>query len=79
MTREQFDWMRSPEGSLVLGDVETVAAKILHLREVLGVSRFELHISVGTLPHDRVLRSIELLGTKVAPIVNSDSQERSDF
>lgn len=79
MTREQFDWMRSPEGSLVLGDVETVAAKILHLREVLGVNRFELHISVGTLPHDRVLRSIELLGTKVAPIVNSDSQERSDF
>jgi probable LLM family oxidoreductase len=70
MTREQFDWMRSPEGSLVLGDPATVAAKILRFKELLGVNRFELHISVGTLPHDKVLRSIELLGTKVAPIVN---------
>jgi probable LLM family oxidoreductase len=70
MTKEQFDWMRSPEGSLVLGDPETVAAKILRFKELLGVNRFELHVSVGTLPHDKVLRSIELLGTKVAPIVN---------
>jgi len=70
MTREQFDWLRSPEGSLVLGDPETVAAKILHFREVLGVNRFELHVSVGTLPHDQVLRSIEMLGVTVAPIVN---------
>jgi probable LLM family oxidoreductase len=70
MTRQQFELMRAPEGSLVLGDVETVAAKILRWREVLGVDRFELHISVGTLPHEKVLRSIELLGTKVAPIVN---------
>lgn len=69
MTRQQFDWMRSPEGSLVLGDVDTVAAKILRWTEVLGVDRFELHVSVGTLPHDKVLRSIELLGTKVAPAV----------
>jgi probable LLM family oxidoreductase len=69
MTREQFDWMRSEEGSLVLGDVETVAAKILRWKEILGVNRFELHVSVGTMTHDKVLRSIELLGTKVAPIV----------
>jgi probable LLM family oxidoreductase len=69
MTREQFDWMRSEEGSLVLGDVETVAAKILRWKEILGINRFELHVSVGTMTHDKVLRSIELLGTKVAPIV----------
>ncbi len=70
MTKQQFDAMRAEDGSLVLGDVETVAAKILHWKEMLGVNRFELHVSVGTLPHDQVLRSIELLGTKVAPIVN---------
>ena len=69
MTRQQFDMMRGPEGSLVLGDPETVASKILRWKEVLGVSRFELHISVGTLPHEKVMRSIELLGTKVAPLV----------
>jgi probable LLM family oxidoreductase len=71
MTREQFDWLRSPEGSLVLGDAETVAAKILRYRELLGVNRFELHVSVGTVPHEKVLRSIELLGTKVRPIVDA--------
>jgi probable LLM family oxidoreductase len=70
MTKDQFDSMRSPEGSLVIGDVETVADKILRFEEILGINRFELHISVGTVPHNRVLRSIELLGTKVAPIVN---------
>ncbi len=69
MTREQYNLMRSPGGSLVLGDPETVAAKILRWKEVLGINRFELHVSVGSLPHDQVLRNIELLGTKVAPMV----------
>jgi alkanesulfonate monooxygenase SsuD/methylene tetrahydromethanopterin reductase-like flavin-dependent oxidoreductase (luciferase family) len=69
MTRQQFDMMRAPDGSLVIGDAETVAAKILRWREILGVNRFELHISVGSLPHERVLRSIEMLGTKVAPLL----------
>jgi probable LLM family oxidoreductase len=69
MTRDQYDLMRSPEGSLVLGDPETVAAKILRWKKILGVTRFELHISVGTMPHPQVLRSIELLGTSVAPLM----------
>ena len=70
MTRQQYNLMREPEGSLVLGDPETVATKILRWKEILGVTRFELHVSVGTLPHAQVLRSIELLGTKVAALVN---------
>jgi alkanesulfonate monooxygenase SsuD/methylene tetrahydromethanopterin reductase-like flavin-dependent oxidoreductase (luciferase family) len=69
MTREQYDMLRRPDGSLVLGDPKTVADKIVRWREVLGVNRFELHISVGTLPHEKVLRSIELLGNEVAPLV----------
>jgi probable LLM family oxidoreductase len=69
MTRLQFDGMRGPRGSLVFGDPAAVAAKILRWREVLGIERFMLHISVGTLPHERVLRAIELFGTKVAPLV----------
>lgn len=69
MTRQQFDWLRGPEGSLVLGDPQAVADKIDRFREILGVSRFELHVSVGTLPHDRVLKSIEMLGTDVAPLL----------
>jgi alkanesulfonate monooxygenase SsuD/methylene tetrahydromethanopterin reductase-like flavin-dependent oxidoreductase (luciferase family) len=70
MTRMQYDAMRGPSGSLVMGDPEEVAGKILRWKDILGISRFMLHVSVGTLPHDKVLRSIELLGTKVAPLVN---------
>jgi probable LLM family oxidoreductase len=71
MTPQHYDMMRAPSGSLVVGDVETVAAKILRMRDVLGIERFMLHISVGTLPHEQVLRAIELLGTEVAPLVNT--------
>lgn len=66
MTREQFDWMASPTGSLVVGDPETVATKIDHWREVLGIDRFMLHAAT-TLHHEQMLHSIDLLGTKVAP------------
>ena len=67
MTRLQFDAMRSPGGSLVLGDPHDVASKMLLWREALGIERFMLHISVGTLPHEKVLQAIEHLGREVAP------------
>lgn len=67
LTRDQFDWMASPEGSLVVGDPEMVAAKILRWKELLGIERFMLH-TAGSVAHDAGMRSIELLGTKVAPI-----------
>ncbi|VAV96913.1 Putative oxidoreductase [hydrothermal vent metagenome] len=69
MTRPQFEAMRSPEGSLVLGNPQEVATKILRWQEILGISRFMLHVSVGTMPHSQVMHSIELLGTKVAPLI----------
>ena len=65
ITRPQFDAMRSDQGSLVLGNPEQVAAKILRWKEVLGIERFMLHVSVGTIPHEQVMKSIELLGTEV--------------
>jgi probable LLM family oxidoreductase len=71
MNRQQFDVMRGPGGSLVLGDAETVAKKIIRIREILGIDRFMLHISVGTLPHDQVLHAIELLGNEVTPRVEA--------
>lgn len=71
MTRDQFEWMSGPDGSLVIGDPELVASKILRWREVLGFNRFELHISVGTIPHEKVLESISLLGEGVGPLVRS--------
>jgi probable LLM family oxidoreductase len=69
MTRPQFEAMRGPKGSLALGNPQEVAAKILRWQETLGISRFMLHVSVGTMPHSQVMHSIELLGTEVAPLV----------
>jgi len=69
MTKDSFDQMRNPDGSLTLGNPEQVAEKIVGIQRALGISRFMLHISVGTLPHAQVLKSIELLGTEVAPLV----------
>ncbi|WP_433593579.1 LLM class flavin-dependent oxidoreductase [Nocardia sp. CA-145437] len=67
MTRDQFDALRSQSGSLFVGTPDYVGEKIAEVRDTLGLDRFMLHTSVGTLPHEKVLHSIELLGAKVAP------------
>lgn len=67
--RSSFDAARSFEGALYVGDPETVAQKIIHLRKHVGITRFFLHVPVGTMPHEEVMRAIELLGTEVAPRV----------
>lgn len=69
MNRSHFEMMREPEGSLLVGSPQQVIDKILYQYELFGNTRFLLHISVGTLPHALVMRSIELLGTVVAPAV----------
>lgn len=71
-TRAAFDQARSLRGALYVGDPDYVAEKIVLLRRNLGVTRFFLHVSVGTMPHRDVLRAIELLGTKVAPLVRKE-------
>ncbi|MNV45291.1 Luciferase-like monooxygenase [compost metagenome] len=70
--RSSFDAARSFEGALYVGDPETVAKKIVHLRKKVGVTRFMLHVPVGSMPHDEVLGAIELLGREVAPRVREE-------
>ncbi len=77
MTRHQFDTLRSPRGALVVGSPEEVAQKILFQHELFGHQRFLAQLSVGDMPHDRVLRAIELLGTEVAPIVRREVERRA--
>jgi probable LLM family oxidoreductase len=70
-TRAQFDALRGPKGALLIGDVDTVAKKIVYVNEALGgVTRITFQMGVSTLPHPKMLRAIELLGTGVAPSVN---------
>lgn len=71
-TRASFDAASGLRGALYVGDPEYVAEKILLLRQNLGVTRFFLHINVGTMPHQDILHTIELLGTRVAPIVRAE-------
>lgn len=71
-TRATYEAAKDMRGALYVGDPEYVAEKIVFLRKTLGVDRFFLHINVGTMPHKEVLRAIELLGTKVAPLVRRE-------
>ncbi|MET4296245.1 putative LLM family oxidoreductase [Bradyrhizobium sp. LB8.2] len=71
-TRHQFDVMAGPEGAFLVGDPETVAAKMRHASDALGgVSRITFQMSTASLETAAMKRSIKLLGTEVAPIVRS--------
>lgn len=76
MSREHYEMMRKPEGALLVGSPQQMIDKILWEYELFGNTRFLLHISVGTLPHAKVMHAIELLGTVVAPAVKKAVRKR---
>jgi probable LLM family oxidoreductase len=77
MTRPQFDALAGLHGAVAVGSPEQVAEKILFQHEVFGHQRYLMQSSLGTAPHREVLRSIELLGTEVAPIVHAEVAKRT--
>ena len=77
-TREQFESSRSPRGALLVGSAQEVIDKILFQHRIFGHRRFLMQMSLGTMPHDKVLRSIELYGTKVAPAVRAEIARREN-
>jgi probable LLM family oxidoreductase len=58
-------------GPLFVGSPDDIIEKILFLYRIFGNDRFLLHMGVGPVDHDVMLRSIELLGTRVAPAVRA--------
>lgn len=72
MTREAFEASRQLQGANVVGSPQEVTEKILYQHEIFGHQRFLLQMSVGSLPHDKLLRSIELFATEVAPAVRGE-------
>jgi probable LLM family oxidoreductase len=71
-TRAHFEAERGPGGALLVGDAETVAQKIVEANEALGgISRLTFQMGVSTVPHAKMMRSIEILGTRVAPLVRA--------
>jgi hypothetical protein len=74
-TQTQFEHMCGPHGAFVVGDPKSVAAKILHVNSTLGgVSRFTFQMSTAALETGAMRRSIELLGSEVAPLVREASR-----
>jgi probable LLM family oxidoreductase len=69
-TRAQFDAARGPKGALMVGDPQVIAEKILYVNEALGgLSRVTLLLGAGKIPHRVMTHAIELLGTRVVPLV----------
>jgi probable LLM family oxidoreductase len=74
--RVEYEALRSPAGALAVGSPEQVAEKILYEHELFGHDRYVAQMSVGAVAHRDVLRSMELFGTKVAPLVREEVERR---
>ncbi len=72
-TRAQYDALRAPRGALLVGSAQEVIDKIMFQYQIFRHDRFLAQFSVGTVPHDRMMRSIELFGTEVAPVIRRET------
>jgi alkanesulfonate monooxygenase SsuD/methylene tetrahydromethanopterin reductase-like flavin-dependent oxidoreductase (luciferase family) len=72
-SRAHFDHARGPGGALFVGNPEAVAEKIVAQHKIFNNDRFLLQMAIGTMPHDKIMKAIELYGTKVAPIVRKET------
>jgi probable LLM family oxidoreductase len=77
LARADYEAMLDVRGALVVGSPEAVAEKILFQHEIFEHDRFMIQFTVGAMPHDRVMRSIELFGTEVAPLVRTELARRA--
>lgn len=77
MSREAFDASRSLRGANFVGSPAEIVEKILFQHEIFGHDRFLVQFTVGTMPHDLVMRSIELFGTEVAPVIRREIHAES--
>ena len=72
-TRADFDAQRGPRGALLIGNPEEVTEKIIRHSEALGgVSRFTFQMNASSLPHAKLMKAIEMLGTQVAPALRKE-------
>jgi alkanesulfonate monooxygenase SsuD/methylene tetrahydromethanopterin reductase-like flavin-dependent oxidoreductase (luciferase family) len=77
MQKEQYEAAASLRGSNFVGSPDEVIEKILFQHEIFGHQRFGLQLSVGSMPHDKLMHAIELFGTKVAPVVKAEIAKRT--
>jgi hypothetical protein len=76
MSRGQFEAASTLRGANYVGSPDAIIEKALFQHEVFGHQRLLLQLGVGTMPHRQMMHAIELLGTKVAPVVRSEIARR---
>lgn len=77
MSRAQYDAAAELRGANFVGSPDEIIEKILFQHEIFGHQRFMIQLSVGSMPQDKMLHAIELLGTKVAPVVRKEIASRA--
>jgi probable LLM family oxidoreductase len=76
VTRASFDAQRGPEGALLIGEADEVAEKIMRHSEALGgISRVSFQMNAASLPHAKLMKAIETIGTRIAPVLRQDGQK----
>jgi probable LLM family oxidoreductase len=76
ITREDYDAQLGPKGALIIGDPEDVIEKIKrHSKALGGISRVTFQMDAGSVPHEKLMRSIELIGRRVAPAIHKEVLE----
>jgi alkanesulfonate monooxygenase SsuD/methylene tetrahydromethanopterin reductase-like flavin-dependent oxidoreductase (luciferase family) len=72
VTRARFDAQRGPQGALMIGSPDEVVEKIVRHSEALGgISRISFQMNVASLPHPKLMKAIETIGTRVAPALRA--------
>ncbi|MCR8557350.1 LLM class flavin-dependent oxidoreductase [Mucilaginibacter sp. BJC16-A38] len=72
MNKEKFELFRK-EGPLVVGSVQQVIDKIMLFYELFGNTRYTAHIDSAQIPHEGIMKAIELLGTEIAPVIRKET------
>ncbi|MGH9920238.1 MAG: LLM class flavin-dependent oxidoreductase, partial [Nitrososphaerales archaeon] len=76
VTRADYDAQTGPKGALIIGDPEEVIEKIKrHSKALGGISRVTFQMDAGSLSHEKLMRSVELIGKRVAPAIHKEVLE----
>src|SRR5918995_430815 len=83
VTRAGFDAQRGPQGALLIGDPDDAVEKIVrHSKALGGISRITFQMNPGSLSQEKFMRSIELIGRRVAPalreVLDIDASEKKE-
>lgn len=78
MTYDQYLEGIADDGVIFVGDSETVANKIIRMMETLGLTRFYLHLPIASMPHEDIMKAIEIYGNEVVPKVKKHFKDKEN-